>query len=121
MFHADNAYYLPAATHHHQADEDPHRVEHGVSRLRRPAGHDGGRAAIDEIAWTLGLDPLDVRKRNLYGEGRDVTPYGMRVTDNILPPLIETLEAHVRLPARGGREIATFNAESARSQARASR
>ena len=25
--------------------------------------------AIDEIAWALGLDPLDVRKRNLYRAG----------------------------------------------------
>src|SRR5207244_5301898 len=33
-----------------------------------------------------------VRKRNLYGEGRDLTPYGMRVTDNILPDLIDSLE-----------------------------
>ena len=34
---------------------------------------------IDEIACAPGLDPLDVRKRNLYGRtGRNVTPYGMR-------------------------------------------
>ena len=34
---------------------------------------------MDDIACRLGLDPLDVRKRNLYGRGRDVTPYGMKV------------------------------------------
>ena len=31
---------------------------------------------IDAIAWDRGLDPLDVRKANLYSAGRDVTPYG---------------------------------------------
>ena len=57
-----------------------------------PQGMMAIERAIDAIAWSLGLDPLDVRKRNLYGEGRDFTPYGMQVTDNILPELIETLE-----------------------------
>ena len=36
---------LPAGRDdHHQADEDQHGLQHGVSRLRRPAGHDGRRA-----------------------------------------------------------------------------
>jgi xanthine dehydrogenase large subunit len=47
---------------------------------------------LDDIAWTLGIDPLDVRKRNLYGPGRDMTPYGMQITDNVTPELIDTLE-----------------------------
>ena len=44
LFHADNCYYLrprPAAL---AAAQDQHRVEHRVSRLRRPAGHGRGRA-----------------------------------------------------------------------------
>jgi hypothetical protein len=35
----------------------------------------------------VGLDPLDVRKHNLYGPDR----YGMQVTHDILPELIDTL------------------------------
>src|SRR2546421_580354 len=68
--------------------------------------------AIDEIAWALKLDPLDVRKRNLYGEGRDITPYGMLVEDNVLPALIDRCEAISDYRARR-RKIAAFNAESA--------
>jgi xanthine dehydrogenase large subunit len=68
--------------------------------------------AIDEIAWALGIDPLDVRKRNLYREGRDITPYGMVVEDSILGPLIERCEATSSYRSRR-REIARFNAESA--------
>ena len=52
---------------------------------------------MDAIAVKLGLDALDVRKRNLYGAGRDVTPYGMPVEDNIAPQLIEELETVKRL------------------------
>ena len=41
---------------------------------------------IDAIAWERGLDPLDVRKANLYGPGRDVTPYGQTVEDYDVAP-----------------------------------
>ena len=37
---------------------------------------------IDAVAWHTGQDPLDVRYANLYGEGRDLTPYGMQVEDH---------------------------------------
>jgi xanthine dehydrogenase large subunit len=37
---------------------------------------------IGDIGRHLKIDPLDVRKRNLYGgSGRDETHYGMRVED----------------------------------------
>ena len=53
---------------------------------------------LSDIARTLGLDPLDVRLRNLYGiEKRNVTHYQMKVEDNILEPLI-TSWPHQRLP-----------------------
>ncbi len=47
---------------------------------------------IAEIAQALGLDPLDVQRRNLYGVGdRNVTPYGQSFTRNHLPEIVETL------------------------------
>jgi xanthine dehydrogenase large subunit len=112
MFHADNGYYLPAARIVTKRTKT-HTVSNTAFRgFGGPQGMMAGERMIDDIAWTLGLDPLDVRKRNFYGEGRDVTPYGMQVTDNILPELIETLERTSDYRARR-REIATFNAESA--------
>ena len=63
---------------------------------------------MDDIACRLGLDPLDVRKRNLYGRGRDVTPYGMKVGDNILPRLVRELEKTSDYRARR-KGIAAFN------------
>ena len=35
MFHVDNGYYLPSSRDPLASGEDPHRVEHRVSRLRR--------------------------------------------------------------------------------------
>ena len=43
-----------------------------------PQGMMFAERMMDAIAIRLGLDPLDVRKRNFYGEGRDLTPYGSR-------------------------------------------
>ena len=93
MYHADNAYYLPAATIRSKRLKT-HTVSNTAFRgFGGPQGMMAIERAIDAIAWSLGVDPLDVRKRNFYGDGnRDVTPYGMRVSDNILPLLIDQLE-----------------------------
>ena len=111
MFHADNAYYLPAATITTKRMKTNTVSNTAFRGFGGPQGMMVAERAIDEIAWTLGLDPLDVRKRNLYREGRDVTPYGMLVEDNILPPLIERCEATSDYRTRR-RKIAAFNAES---------
>ena len=48
---------------------------------------------IDEVARYLGIDPLEVRKRNFYSIGeRDVTPYNMRVEDNMIEAMVTELE-----------------------------
>jgi xanthine dehydrogenase large subunit len=64
---------------------------------------------IDEIAITLGRDPLDVRVANLYGTtSRNVTPYGMTIEDNIAPAIIAKLEVTSRYRERR-REIEAWN------------
>jgi len=111
MFHADNGYYLPAA-HILSKRMKTHTVSNTAFRgFGGPQGMMAIERAIDAIAWSLDLDPLDVRKRNLYGPGRDMTPYGMQVTDNILPELIDVLEKSSDYRARR-KEIAAFNAQS---------
>jgi xanthine dehydrogenase large subunit len=112
MFHADNAYYLPNVT------ITSHRCKtHTVSNTAfrgfgGPQGMIGIEAVMDAIAHDLGLDPLVVRRRNLYGKGeRNVTPYHMTVEDNILPELIADLETSAGYAGRRV-EIATFNEAS---------
>jgi xanthine dehydrogenase large subunit len=68
-------------------------------------------SVLDDIARSLSLDPLEVRQRNLYGIGeRDITPYGMRVEDNLLPTILERIRASSDYAARRAR-ITARNAE----------
>jgi xanthine dehydrogenase large subunit len=111
MFHADNAYYLPdvvIATKRLKTNTVSNTAFRGFGG---PQGVLGIERIMDAIAWATGRDPLDVRKENLYAPGRDVTPYGQTVEDNILLPLIETLEASANYRARRA-EIAAFNRSS---------
>jgi xanthine dehydrogenase large subunit len=109
MFHADNCYYLPAV------EIVSHRLKtHTVSNTAfRGFGGPQGMMAIervmDAIASTLGRDPLDVRRVNLYGPGRDVTPYHMQVTDNVAPELIADLAEWADYAARRA-AVEAFNA-----------
>ncbi|HEX4695216.1 xanthine dehydrogenase molybdopterin binding subunit [Sphingomonas sp.] len=109
MFHADNAYYFPAV------EIVSHRLKtHTVSNTAfrgfgGPQGMMGIERAIDAIAAHLDLDPLDVRRANLYGPGRDVTPYYMTVTDNVAPELIAELAERSRYAARR-QAVDEFNA-----------
>jgi xanthine dehydrogenase large subunit len=112
MYHADNAYYLPAATILSKRMKT-HTVSNTAFRgFGGPQGMVPIERAIDAIAWSLGIDPLDVRKRNLYGDGdRDMTPYGMRVTDNVMPAMIDSLEKTSDYRQRRA-AAAAFNANS---------
>ncbi|PWB64390.1 MAG: xanthine dehydrogenase molybdopterin binding subunit [Bradyrhizobiaceae bacterium] len=111
MFHAENAYFVPAASVTTRRTRTNTVSNTAFRGFGGPQGMMAAERVIDEIAWALGLDPLEVRKRNLYREGHDVTPYGMKVEDNILPALVETLERKSDYRRRR-REVSAFNAES---------
>jgi xanthine dehydrogenase large subunit len=93
VFHCDNAYYLPAvkiASHRCKTNTVSNTAFRGFGG---PQGMFAIEGVIAAIARRLGLDPLDVRKRNLYGPApRNVTHYGMAFKDNVLPELISSLE-----------------------------
>jgi xanthine dehydrogenase large subunit len=76
-----------------------------------PQGMVFAERMMEVIAIRTGMDPLDVRKRNLYGAGRDVTPYGMKVEDNIAPEIIAALETSSDYRRRRD-AINAFNAKS---------
>jgi xanthine dehydrogenase large subunit len=111
MFHADNAYWLPEvsiATKRVKTNTVSNTAFRGFGG---PQGMLGVERAMDLIAWNLDLDPLDVRKRNLYRPGKRTTPYGMEVEDDVTLELIEALEETSSYRARR-RAIRTFNASS---------
>jgi xanthine dehydrogenase large subunit len=112
IFHSDNAYFLSdveITSYRCKTHTQSHTAFRGFGG---PQGMIVIEAILSDIARHLGLDPLDVRRRNLYGvQDRNVTHYQMKVEDNILDPLITTLEASSGYRAR--REaLATWNARS---------
>ena len=93
MFHADNGYFLGCSDivgHRLQTNMVSHTAYRGFGG---PQGMIMAEAMMDKIARKLGMDPLSVRKRNLYGPSTgSTTPYGMEVEHNLLPEMIEQLE-----------------------------
>lgn len=124
MFHADNAYYLPhvrITSHRCRTNLASNTAFRGFGG---PQGMMGIERVMDAIARHLDLDPLNVRKRNLYGSvathgsspdnsqgSRDRTPYQMKVTDNILPELIAELEVSANHDLRR-QAITQYNQEN---------
>lgn len=93
MLDLDNAYYL------NQSRVIGNRCKtHKVSNTAfRGFGGPQSVATIewilDDIARHLGVDPLEVRKANLYGVGaRNTTHYHHTLEHNVLPELISQLE-----------------------------
>lgn len=94
LFHADNCYYLPAVELRSLPLKTNTVSNTAFRGFGGPQGMVGGERVIEEIAFVLGLDPLEVRKRNFYGvgDGRDVTPYHQTIEDNIVAELVSELE-----------------------------
>ncbi len=112
LFHCDNSYFYPAV----KAVSAPlytNTVSNTAFRgFGGPQGMVGAERVIDEIAFALGKDALEIRKRNFYGtDDRNVTPYHQTVEDNVIHRLVEELEASADYAGRR-RTIQAFNANS---------
>ena len=112
LFHADNAYFYPAV----RVNSLPlftNTVSNTAFRgFGGPQGLIGAERWIEHIAYDLGLDPLEVRKRNFYGTtDRNVTPYHQTVEDNIIHRIVEQVETECDYQARR-KAILAFNKTS---------
>ncbi len=114
LFHADSSYFYP----HVRLTSEPLKTNTVSNTAYRgfggPQGMVGGERMIEEIAYALGKDPLEIRKRNFYGDetdGRNVTPYHQTVTDNIIAKLVDELEESADYQARRA-AILDFNRTS---------
>jgi xanthine dehydrogenase large subunit len=110
--HCDNGYFLPnvrIVSHRCKT----HMVSATAFRgFGGPQGMFATEAIIAAIARRLGLDPLEVRKRNLYGEApRNVTHYGATLKDFVLPELMAELEKRSGYAERR-KAVAQFNARN---------
>ena len=112
LFHADNCYFYPNVRLRSRPLKTNTVSNTAFRGFGGPQGMVGGERMIEEIAYALGKDPLDIRKANFYGgEGRNLTPYHQTVEDNIIPQIVAELEASSEYAAR--REaILDFNRQS---------
>ncbi len=112
MFHCDNAYFLEKVkivSHRCKTNTVSNTAFRGFGG---PQGMLAIEYVVDDIARTLRLDSLDVRRCNFYGIGeRDVTQYGQTVEDNILDLVADKLEADADYRARRA-AVREFNASS---------
>jgi xanthine dehydrogenase large subunit len=110
--HFDNAYYLSDVDIRAYACRTHTQSNTAFRGFGGPQGAIAIEYIIDDIARTLKLDPLQVRKHNFYGvDDRNLTPYGQTVTDNIMMPLVLELEQSSDYNQRR-RAIDTFNQNS---------
>ena len=112
MFHCDNAYFLQNVrieSHRCKTNTVSNTAFRGFGG---PQGMFAVEHVIDDIARTLGIDPLAVRRRNFYGIGeRNVTQYGQTVEDNVIGDIIDKLEADADYQSRR-EEVCEFNKAS---------
>ncbi len=112
MFHCDNAYFLEnvhITSHRCRTNTVSNTAFRGFGG---PQGMFGIEYLLDDVARDLGIDPLDVRRRNLYGKDtRNVTHYGQEVSDFTAPQIIEQLAADADYAGRR-RAIRDWNAAS---------
>ena len=110
MLHADNAYFLPKARivgNRCKTNTVSNTAFRGFGGPQAMVAIEG---VIDDISRFLGKDPLEVRKCNLYqkDDGRNVTHYGQKVEQIVLPEIISRLETSSRYRERRT-EIERFN------------
>jgi xanthine dehydrogenase large subunit len=101
LFHADNAYFYPnvrLVSHPLKTNTVSNTAFRGFGG---PQGVIIAERIMEEIAYALGKDTLEIRKTNFYGDnGRDITPYHQTVEDNILDRLVGELEETADYQAR---------------------
>jgi xanthine dehydrogenase large subunit len=110
--HVDNAYYLSDVDIRAACGKTNTQSNTAFRGFGGPQGALAIEYAIDDIARQLGRDALDIRLINLYGsgdgQGRDVTPYGQKVVDNVIKDIIGELEQSSDYRQRRA-AIAAFN------------
>ncbi|MBW1602381.1 xanthine dehydrogenase molybdopterin binding subunit [Streptomyces sp. JJ66] len=109
LCHIDNTYYIP----HARVAGRIAKTNKASNTAFRGFGGPQGMLVIEDImgrcAPLLGLDPMELRERNFYGQGQ-ATPYGMPVSQpERISAVWEQVKENATLADRK-REIAAFNA-----------
>jgi xanthine dehydrogenase large subunit len=98
LCHADNCYWLPNVHLRGLACKTNTVSNTAFRGYGGPQGMLAIETVVDAIARHLHLSNEAVRQRNFYGVGRhNVTPYQMKIEDNIIGRVVEELERTVDL------------------------
>jgi xanthine dehydrogenase large subunit len=112
LFHADNCYFYPDVRLRSRPLKTNTVSNTAFRGFGGPQGMVGGERMIEDVAYALGKDPLEIRKLNFYGgEGRNLTPYHQTVEDNIIGRIVEELETSCDYQTRRA-DILAFNGKS---------
>ena len=112
LFHVDNCYFLPAV----RLQSFPLKTNTVSNTAFRgfggPQGMMVAERLIQEVAYDLQKDPVEIRKINLYGKKeKSITPYHQSVDDNIALKIISELEQKSDYKYRR-ENILTFNKDN---------
>ena len=112
LFHLDNAYYLSALRFVGRAVRT-HKTSNCAFRgFGGPQGMYVIEHIMERVAAALGLDPLEVRRRNLYGDDTGwSTPYGQAVTGFRIPRMLGEISESADLVGRRA-EVRAFNSRN---------
>ncbi|HMR29364.1 MAG TPA: xanthine dehydrogenase molybdopterin binding subunit [Geminicoccaceae bacterium] len=112
LFHADNCYWYPDVAlvcYPCRTNKVSNTAYRGFGG---PQGMVPAERIIEEVAFAVGKDPLEIRKLNFYGKTENnITPYHQTVEDNVIHEIVADLE---RTADYAGRRagIAAFNEAS---------
>lgn len=110
LLHSDNAYYISHVKLKGQVcrtNFHPHTAFRGFGG---PKGVCLIETIMEDMAFFLKKDALDLRKKNCYQKNNLQTPYGQKVENNLLPKIFEKLEKTSDYQNRR-KAIADYNAK----------
>jgi len=109
LFHSDNCYFYPNVRLLSRPLKTNKVSNTAFRGFGGPQGMMLAERIIQEIAFFLNKDPLEVRKTNLYKKGeKSITPYFQKIPDNISKRLILELQSSSDYQKRR-KEIIKFN------------
>ncbi len=112
LFHSDNAYFIPNLIFNGTVCKTNFPPNTAFRGFGGPQGMANIENVIEEIAISLNKDALEIRRTNCYlRNNNNVTPYGQKVVNHLLPEIIDKLAEKSEYNQRK-KEIEEFNKSS---------